>query len=110
MKSRLLLPPRCKIIGLIVLIPSIILGIFYRFWDFSFDFLTIYLGPKNVFGESPINFTDEIALTGLILGLLFIAFAREKNEDEFIHHARLEGWQWAVLINYGLLLLATWIV
>ena len=46
--------------------------------------------------DDKINFTDEMALTGIILALLFIAFASEKKEDEFINRTRLESWQWAV--------------
>jgi len=44
------------------------------------------------------------------VALLFIAFAREKQEDEFIGRLRLESLQWAVLVNYILLLLATWLI
>ena len=116
MKSSLLLPRQYKIVGILLVIPSLILGIFYRFAEFSFDFLTLKqsyklpLGDKSINLDEQINLTDEIALTGLIVGLLFIAFARQKQEDEFIHHTRLQSWQWAVLINYGLLLIATWLV
>ena len=116
MKSSLLLPSRYKIIGILLFIPSLILGLFYRFREFSFDFLTLKqsyilpLGDKSINLDEQINLTDEFALTGLIVGLLFIAFAREKQEDEFIHHTRLQSWQWSVLINYGLLLVATWLV
>jgi len=116
MKSSLLLPSRYKIIGILLFIPSLVLGLFYRFREFSFDFLTLKqsyklpLGDKNINLDEQINLTDEFALTGLIVGLLFIAFAREKQEDEFIHHTRLQSWQWSVLINYGLLLVATWLV
>jgi hypothetical protein len=115
MKSSLLLPSRFKWIGIIILIPSLILGILVRFREFSFEFLTI---PESVSVEKStrisfdekINLTDEFALTGLIIGLLFIAFAREKHEDEFINRLRLESLQWALLFNYVLLLLATWLV
>lgn len=115
MKSKLLLPSRFKLIGLLLLIPLLVLGILYRFRDFYFEFLTFKFrtnsgNDKSIFTEDQINLTDELALTGLIVGLLFIAFARHKQEDEFIHHIRLESWQWAVLISYGLLLLATWFV
>lgn len=116
MKRQLLLPSRYKLIGVLLVIPSLILGILYRFFDFSFSFLTIQLSKpkdgnlKGIDFDNTINLTDELALTGLIIGLLFIAFARENEEDEFIHHTRLESWQWSVLINYGLLLLATWFV
>jgi len=116
MKSSLLLPSRYKIIGILLFIPSLVLGLFYRFREFSFDFLTLKQSQKQVLGDKTINFdeqinlTDEFALTGLVVGLLFIAFARQKQEDEFIHHTRLQSWQWSVLINYGLLLVATWFV
>lgn len=117
MKTNLLLPTKYKRIGIILLIPSLVLGILCRFWDFSFDFLTLRLASANkdadtgkLSFEGIINFTDEFAITGLILSLLFIAFAREKQEDEFIHQNRLESWQWAVVINYVLLLISIWFV
>jgi hypothetical protein len=111
MESSLLLPYRYKFIGVALLIASLALGIPVRFWDFQLRSLTVDFRQKGggLFDDK-INFTDEIALTGIILGLLFIAFAREKKEDEFINRTRLESWQWAVLINYILLLIATWAV
>ena len=94
-----------------LLVPSLALGILVRFFDFRFDFLTVPWKVSNeLFEDENLNFTDEIALTGIILVLIFIAFSREKNEDEFINRTRLESLQWAVLINYGLLIVATWLV
>jgi uncharacterized membrane protein len=111
MNSKLLLPGRFKKWGILLLLPSLALGILVRFFDFRFDFLTVSWKTSNkLFENDNINFTDEIALTGIILGLIFIAFSREKNEDEFINRTRLESLQWAVLINYGLLIVATWLV
>jgi len=114
MRSTLLLPEKYKRIGIILLIPSLVLGALFRFWDFSFDFLELPFGKAISSGslnlDEQINLTDELALTGIILGLIFIAFAREKQEDEYINTIRLESLQWAVLINYVLLLAATWLV
>jgi hypothetical protein len=114
MRSTLLLPNKYKKIGIILLIPSLVLGILVRFRDFSFDFLDLPMGKAISTGslnlDEQINLTDELALTGIILGLIFIAFAREKQEDEYINSIRLESLQWAVLINYSLLLIATWLV
>jgi len=115
MESSLLLPNRYKRIGLIILLPSLVLGILVRFFDFQFSFLTLpfaksAINGKNIHLEDNINLTDEVALTGIIAALLFIAFAREKTEDEYIAHTRLESLKWAVLINYMLLLAATWLV
>jgi hypothetical protein len=56
------------------------------------------------------NLTNELALTGLIIGLMMIAFSKERQEDEFINKLRLESLQWAVIINYILLLIATWFI
>lgn len=108
MESKLLLPRRYKFIGIPLFLISLGLGVLVRFWDFAFGFLTVRQNTK-IFDEQ-INLTDEVALTGIIVSLLFIAFAREKLEDEFINRTRLESWQWAVLINCVLLLIATWLV
>jgi hypothetical protein len=110
MDSKLLLPNKYKRIGLILLPPSLLLGILYLYDDLRFEFLTIEnTAKKGMFG-SDINLTDELALTGTIVSLLFIAFAREKQEDEYIDSIRLKSLKWAVLVNYGLLLLATWLI
>ena len=111
MQSSLLLPYRYKFIGAAIFLLSLALGILVRFWEFQFNFLTVVSSQKTggMFDDK-INFTDEISLTGIILGLLFLAFARERKEDEFISRTRLESWQWAVLTNYILLLIATWAI
>lgn len=108
MKHSLLLANQYKRIGFFVLVPFLILGLFVRFADFHWSFLSL---PINVgFLDNTINFTDELALTGIIAGLLLIAFSREKTEDEYIAKIRLESLQWAVLINYILLIISTWLV
>jgi hypothetical protein len=109
MKSQLLLSNKYKKVGFLLLLPSILLGAFYRFANFEFAFLEFEKSNKE-FLDKHVNLTDELALTGIIVALLFIAFAREKQEDEYINTIRLESLQWAVLINYVLLILATWLV
>ena len=111
MKRSLLIDNKYKKLGVILLIPSLVLGGFYRFGEWSIDFLTLdFPHKRDRLLESPINLTDEFALTGIIVGLLLIAFSREKTEDEYISKIRLESLQWAVLINYLLLIIATWLV
>lgn len=51
-------------------------------------------------------YTDEIVAIGIILGLLLIAFSREKVEDEMISQLRLEALQWSVYANYLILTVA----
>ena len=109
MGLNLLLPHKFKGIGFLLLPPSLLLGILNMYYDFRFEFLTLKNTARDMF-DGDINLTDEFALTGTILSLLFIAFAREKQEDEYIESVRLKSLQWAVLVNYSLLLIATWLV
>lgn len=108
MKSTFLINNKYKKWGIIILLPSLVLGAMFMFWDISLDILTVKSRQVGIF-EHSINLTDEIAFTGTVIGLLLIAFSREKIEDEYINILRLESIQWAVLINYALLILATWI-
>ena len=102
MQTNLLLPSRFKVYGIFLFIASLVLGILVRFRDFEFQFLTLRFpndGKKSL--EEKLNFTDEIALTGLIISLLLIAFAREKQEDEFITHTRLGNKRFVCIVkNY----------
>ncbi|MBC8053594.1 MAG: hypothetical protein H7Y13_11075 [Sphingobacteriaceae bacterium] len=52
------------------------------------------------------NFTNEIALALVIFGLLFIAFAKFKKEDELTAKLRLDALQWGILVNYILYYMA----
>lgn len=56
------------------------------------------------------DISDEIAFTGMTISLLFIAFAKRKDEDEYISRIRLDSLVWAVIVNYVILALATWLV
>ena len=51
---------------------------------------------------------DEIRIVAMSLGLLFVAFAREKDEDEYVEHLRLHSFAWAIKANTVLLILGTW--
>jgi hypothetical protein len=121
MKTHWLLPHRYRLIGWLLFVPSAILGIATRYADFSFDFLGFSFikkpgadsrflyrllweltGGGTLLNNSynSINLTDEVAAIGIIVGLLFVAFSKEKIEDEMISRLRLESLQWAVYINY----------
>ena len=113
MKTKLLFPNQFKKIGLFVLIPSAILGFMVLFLDFKFEFLNIKMisifssgFQKSItfFGVTKNNITDEIVAILFIMGALFVAFSKEKNEDEFIAKNRLESLVWATYINYIILL------
>ena len=104
MKNRFLLPVHYRNIGWIIFIPFLILGILGLHMEFEFEWLSS--GPETFFSLKNENFTDELAAIGVLIGLIFIAFAREKVEDEFIMKLRLESLVVAVLVNYLLLFFA----
>lgn len=111
MENRFLFPHRYRRIGWFIFLPSLVLGLACMYGEFRFDFLDVDLGvQRNLFDSDTLNFTDEIASIGLIISLLFIAFSKEKLEDERIAQLRLESLQFAVYLNYAVLALQILIV
>ena len=53
---------------------------------------------------------DEICLVAMSLGLLFVSFARERDEDEYVEHLRLHSFAWAIKVNTVLFVLGTWFI
>jgi hypothetical protein len=85
------------------------------FHDFEFSFLNIKalsLLPDdfNVTSSSPFrlweiiddNFTAEAAGILFVIGALFVAFSKEKNEDEYIAKIRLESLMWATYVAFAI--------
>ena len=117
MKSNFLLPNKLRIIGWILLIPSMVLGYLVLFNDFEFSFLNIKvlsLLPSSFF-TSPTasklwivtvdNFTQELTGILFIVSAIFVAFSRERNEDEYIAKIRLESLLWATYITFAIQIL-----
>jgi hypothetical protein len=113
MKTRLLFPNHLKKVGWILLVPSTIMGILLLFFDYKFKFLdssvfTIYSAGFHenpiVFGFMDNNYANTIAGVLFLVGALFVAFSKEKQEDEFIAKTRLESLLWATYVNYGILI------
>jgi hypothetical protein len=115
MKTKFLFPNQFKRIGWILLIPSTILGVLIIFFDFKLKFLdskvfTIY--SKELFAETPTflgfvkgNYAATIVGILFLIGAIFVAFSKEKHEDEFVAKIRLESLVWAIYINYTILAL-----
>jgi hypothetical protein len=102
MKTRLLLPNRCKLPGWLLLAAGTALGIalFTTNFEFTFPFLEL---PENterlsIWGSG--NMTDELVALLVIVGGLLVAFSREKEEDEYVNRLRLESFMWSTLITY----------
>lgn len=115
MKTNYLLPNGFKRIGWFLFIPGILLGMVYLIIQPDIDFLdvTVFSIAENDFFEESKNFTftknnilDEISGLLIIVGALFIAFSKEKSEDEFISKIRLDSLVWATYVNYTILIFA----
>jgi len=115
MKINYLFPHRYKRIGWVILIPSLIIGLYAMITDYSPDFLNVKvfaISADEIFNEKHIfeliedNILNEITGILVIIGSLLVAFSKEINEDEYISKIRLESLVWATYINYGLLLFA----
>ncbi len=125
MKTRFLFPHWCKLLGWWLAVPFLIFGIIYlsreNFIE-QFEPYTKYFEvriPKwLVIDDESLtkqnfvttNILDEIIIIALTLGLILVAFSKEKQEDEWVAQVRLESLQWGVLLNTGLIILATLIV
>jgi len=63
----------------------------------------------NLFQDDDENFTNELALTMTLIGLLLLSFTNEKEEDERTRLIRLEAFQWSILVNFFIVLLGNWV-
>jgi len=110
MKNRFLFPHSYRRIGWLLFVPFLVFGLAVLNHDFQFDFLEISFGKspspgtfESIFSVNTINLSDEIATLGMILSLLFIAFSKEKIEDERVAQIRLDSLHFAVYLNYAVL-------
>jgi hypothetical protein len=107
MKQIKLFPHKFQRIGWILLVPFLALGIANLFFEYNAPWLQFKLiKSSSLEFFSSHNFTDELAAIGLIMSLIFIAFSKEKIEDEAIQFFRLEALQWAVYANYLVLIIS----
>jgi hypothetical protein len=64
----------------------------------------------NPAGSSGLLSGEHLFFTGttllMTLGLFFVAFARDRIEDEQIGHIRLDCLRWAICINYLILIIS----
>ncbi len=70
--------------------------------------LTSYLNRLFRMGEG--MWWDELAILGVTLSLIFIAFSKEKTEDEYVWKMRMESLVWVFLIDAVLIVAATFLL
>jgi hypothetical protein len=109
--NHLLLPYKYKWIGA-VLISLGLIGLFCYIWfDFNvnlpvFAIHSSYMETK-VFAMIRTNIADEIIILSLLAGFFFVAFSREKTENESVSQLRAEAFSKSVVANIILLAFST---
>lgn len=92
--KNLLFPRQFQVIGWLLLIPSIILGIYLYFFS-------------KVIGTGTIEtILNDAAIIGITVGSIFIVCSKEKHEDEMIRSIRLASLLQALYI-YAVILIAS---
>jgi len=108
MKPKFLFPSKCRYLGYLLAIPGFILGYLYLYKNYNIPGFELRLRTNDTLFTSAVeNFTNELALTLVITGLLLVAFSRVKREDELTASIRLNALYWAILANYGIYALGT---
>jgi len=123
MKKSYLFPTYFKKIGWIitlsVLLYILISIIFDLEWDFNFYMPAIYYDGEistSLFAKSNNSGFFKIAETSflttlfpiiIVIGLSFIAFSKNKNEDEYISKIREQSLVWSMIVGYFIFILFT---
>ncbi|QKJ32132.1 hypothetical protein HQ865_20975 [Mucilaginibacter mali] len=101
MKTRFLFPAFFRIIGCLMALPGFVLGYLVVYKNFEMPGFGLKVREQSTFLQGTFeNFTNELALTLVIAGLMFIAFSKVKKEDEMTGKIRLNALYWAIPVNY----------
>jgi len=101
--KNLLLPYRWKQAGIVLSATGAISALIYILFDFKFKMpvfavYSSFLATKY-FTSFKTNFSDELTLLLLIIGLSLIVFSKEKNETEGLHELRYKALARALIAN-----------
>lgn len=115
MKTSYLLPNKFKLPGWILFSIGIISGLWIMLSEYESDLLTLNvfsIYSDSIFGDNNGFFKiiensimDEVIAIAIIIGGLFVAFSKEKIEDEFTNKLRMDSLVWAIIFNYAVLLI-----
>ena len=116
MKTHYLFPNQFKLLGWILFILGTVLAVLMVSLNIEPEFLDLkvfalaskpnFMGEAEFFSIHQNNMLSELVGLMLIIGLVIIAFSKEKTEDEFIAKLRLESLVWATYVNYIILALS----
>ena len=99
MKTRFLFPYWCRYLGYGLILAHIPVALFKKMqWDTNHGI------SAGVFDNNHVFFISTTLL--MAIGLFLVAFAKEKVEDEQISQLRLDSLQWAIYLNYLILVIS----
>jgi len=101
MKTRFLFPHWCRYLGYTLFVIHIPVVLFQKMLGFDTPGGTI---DNGLFNPHHLFFMATTLL--MAVGLFLAAFSKEKIEDEQISQLRLDSLQWAIYVNYVLLIVS----
>jgi hypothetical protein len=101
MKSRFLFPHWCRYVGYILIIAHIPVMLLRKTLGFDTPGAPV---DYSLFNSHHLFFMTTTLL--MAIGLFLAAFSKEKIEDEQISQLRLDSLQWAIYVNYVLLIVS----
>jgi hypothetical protein len=101
MKSHFLFPYWCRYLGWGLVVLHVPLSL-YGHANGMTNILDNGPGTQGLFTGEHLFFICTSLL--MATGLFFVAFAKEKVEDEQIWHIRLDSLRWAIYVNYLILI------
>jgi ABC-type sugar transport system permease subunit len=101
MKSRFLFPHWCRYVGYVLIIAHVPVVLFRKTIGFDTPGASV---NDSLFNSHHVFFMTTTLLVAV--GLFLAAFSKEKIEDEQICQLRLDSLQWAIYVNYILLIIS----
>jgi hypothetical protein len=102
MKPRFLFPHWSRYIGYLCIVGHIPIMHMRHLDDFGRS--RTGTSDLSLFSSEHLYFMSTVLL--MLIGLLLVAFSKERIEDEQISRLRLDSLQWAVYLNYVLLIIS----
>src|ERR1700756_4760515 len=101
MRSRFLFPYWCRFLGYALIVAHVPVVMFKDSLGFDLSRNSIHDG---LFNSHHVFFMTTTLL--MAIGLFIVAFSKEKIEDEQISQLRSDSLQWAIYVNYLLLIIS----
>lgn len=107
----LLLPFKFKWIGAVLILIGLIGLIFFIWFDFNLNLpvFAVYSSffETRIFALVRTNVADEFIILTLLIGFFFVAFSKEKTENEMLNKLRSIAFSRAIIANMILLIFST---